>query len=54
MTFDLTGGNTFYRQHPREVTMSVRSVYLHMIEEYARHSGQADLLCERTDGRTGL
>jgi hypothetical protein len=27
-------------------------VYLHMIEEYARHNGHADLLRERTDGAT--
>ena len=26
----------------------------HMIEEYARHNGHADLLRERIDGRTGL
>src|SRR6266545_3757491 len=28
-------------------------VYLHMIEEYARHNGHADLLRERIDGVTG-
>jgi hypothetical protein len=33
--------------------MSVRWVYLHMIEEYARHNGHADLLRERIDGATG-
>ncbi|WP_454197963.1 DinB family protein [Nocardia sp. Marseille-Q1738] len=32
---------------------SVRWVYLHMIEEYARHNGHADLLRERIDGLTG-
>ncbi|MBF6520019.1 DinB family protein [Nocardia farcinica] len=32
---------------------TVRWVYLHMIEEYARHNGHADLLRERIDGRTG-
>jgi hypothetical protein len=32
---------------------SVRWVYLHMIEEYARHNGHADLLRERIDGATG-
>jgi len=32
---------------------SVRWVYLHMIEEYARHNGHADLLRERIDGVTG-
>ena len=35
------------------VVMSLRWVYLHMIEEYARHTGHADLLRERIDGRTG-
>jgi uncharacterized damage-inducible protein DinB len=33
--------------------MSLRLIYLHMIEEYARHLGHADLLRERIDGRTG-
>ena len=32
--------------------MSVRSVVLHMIEEYAQHNGHADLLRERVDGTT--
>lgn len=31
----------------------VRWVYLHMLEEYARHNGHADLLRERIDGATG-
>jgi uncharacterized damage-inducible protein DinB len=35
-------------------TMSLRLIYLHMIEEYARHIGHADLLRERTDGVTGV
>jgi hypothetical protein len=34
-------------------TYSLRWVYLHMIEEYARHNGHADLLRERIDGATG-
>ncbi len=34
-------------------TVSLRWVYLHMIEEYARHNGHADLLRERLDGATG-
>jgi uncharacterized damage-inducible protein DinB len=38
--------------HNRE-TMSLRLVYLHMIEEYARHLGHADLLREQIDGETG-
>jgi uncharacterized damage-inducible protein DinB len=40
-------------QSPRHKTMSLRWVYLHMIEEYARHNGHADLLRERIDGVTG-
>jgi hypothetical protein len=32
---------------------TVRWVYLHMIEEYARHNGHADLIRERIDGATG-
>ncbi|MEV4941646.1 DinB family protein [Streptomyces zaomyceticus] len=34
-------------------TYSVRYVLAHMIEEYARHNGHADLLRERLDGTTG-
>ena len=34
--------------------VSVRWVYVHMIEEYARHNGHADLLRERIDGAAGL
>jgi uncharacterized damage-inducible protein DinB len=33
--------------------ISVRWAYLHLIEEYARHNGHADLLRERIDGTTG-
>jgi uncharacterized damage-inducible protein DinB len=33
--------------------MSLRLIYLHLIEEYARHLGHADLLRERIDGATG-
>jgi uncharacterized damage-inducible protein DinB len=32
---------------------SVRDILIHMIEEYARHCGHADLLRECLDGRTG-
>jgi uncharacterized damage-inducible protein DinB len=42
----------FHSQH--NARMSVRWVYVHMIEEYARHNGHADLLRERIDGATGL
>ena len=38
----------------REVhDVSLRWIYLHMIEEYARHNGHADLLRERIDGVVG-
>ena len=33
--------------------VEVRDVVVHMIEEYARHCGHADLLRECLDGRTG-
>jgi uncharacterized damage-inducible protein DinB len=39
--------------HPRHGETSVRWVMLHMIEEYARHNGHADLLRQRIDGVTG-
>jgi uncharacterized damage-inducible protein DinB len=31
----------------------IRWIYLHMIEEYARHNGHADLLRESIDGQVG-
>jgi uncharacterized damage-inducible protein DinB len=31
----------------------LRWVYIHMIEEYARHNGHADILREQIDGETG-
>ena len=34
--------------------VSLREVLVHMIQEYARHIGHADLLRERIDGRVGL
>lgn len=33
--------------------ISLRELLVHMIEEYARHNGHADLLRERLDGRIG-
>ena len=33
--------------------VSVRWVLVHLIEEYARHNGHAELLRERIDGATG-
>ena len=37
----------------RGETLDLRWIYLHMIEEYARHNGHADILRERLDGVTG-
>ncbi|WP_392674961.1 DinB family protein [Streptomyces sp. LN785] len=37
----------------RGVPLSLRWVYVLMIQEYARHNGHADFLRERTDGATG-
>jgi uncharacterized damage-inducible protein DinB len=39
--------------HHRERVRDLRWIYLHMIEEYARHNGHADLIRERIDGVTG-
>jgi hypothetical protein len=33
--------------------LPLRDVMIHMIEEYARHLGHADLIRERIDGRIG-
>jgi uncharacterized damage-inducible protein DinB len=42
------------RQVPHgDGTVATRDVLVHMIEEYARHAGHADLLRECIDGRTG-
>jgi uncharacterized damage-inducible protein DinB len=38
---------------PRGGSFTVRDILIHMIEEYARHCGHADLLRECIDGRTG-
>ncbi len=43
--------DTEVRHH--DETMSLRMVYLHLIGEYARHNGHADLLREAIDGVTG-
>jgi uncharacterized damage-inducible protein DinB len=46
---DLIGAGT----DPDRGAMSLRWVLVHMVEEYARHNGHADLLRERIDGRLG-
>ena len=33
--------------------LEVREILVHLVEEYARHCGHADLLREAIDGRTG-
>ena len=43
-----------HRKHPETGEgLSARWVVLHMIEEYARHNGHADLIRESIDGATG-
>ena len=37
-----------------DTDVSLRWIYVHMIEEYARHNGHADLLRERIDGVIGV
>ncbi|MCW2641218.1 MAG: hypothetical protein JWP76_3524 [Dactylosporangium sp.] len=44
---DVTGND------PWQGPVSLREVLVHMVEEYARHNGHADLLRERIDGRVG-
>ncbi|MFE2944390.1 DinB family protein [Streptomyces sp. NPDC059255] len=41
------------RQRSSGDPFTLRWIYAHMIEEYARHNGHADLLRERLDGATG-
>ncbi|MFI1677674.1 DUF664 domain-containing protein [Streptomyces sp. NPDC020607] len=41
-------------QSPLFGTVSLRWVLLHLVQEYARHNGHADLLRERIDGAVGL
>jgi uncharacterized damage-inducible protein DinB len=40
--------------HRRFGTVSLRWIYVHMIEETARHTGQLDILREQLDGATGF
>jgi uncharacterized damage-inducible protein DinB len=40
--------------HPRLQRVSLRWVYVHMVEETARHAGHLDILREQTDGATGF
>ncbi|GAB2963364.1 DinB family protein [Saccharothrix stipae] len=38
---------------PEHAPIPLREVLIHLIEEYARHNGHADLIRERIDGRVG-
>jgi hypothetical protein len=42
-----------FQELGRGAPMDLRWVYQHMIEEYARHNGHADILREQIDGTTG-
>ncbi len=46
---DLSEGRSRFTDRP----FNLRWIYTHMIEEYARHNGHADLIRERVDGATG-
>ena len=39
--------------YPGQGPVNLRWVLVHLVEEYARHNGHADLLRERLDGHTG-
>jgi uncharacterized damage-inducible protein DinB len=43
----------FVGRDSEDKPVSLRELLVHMIEEYARHNGHADLLRERIDGRVG-
>ncbi|MFE2102429.1 DinB family protein [Streptomyces sp. PTD9-10] len=46
---DLSRGRSRFTDEP----FNLRWIYTHMIEEYARHNGHADLVRELIDGATG-
>jgi uncharacterized damage-inducible protein DinB len=46
-------GQPSKRTWPDGRTPSLRWILVHMIEEYARHNGHADLIRESLDGQTG-
>jgi len=41
------------KRQRRGEDVSLRWIYVHMVEEYARHNGHADILRERIDGAVG-
>ena len=50
----LHGLNEVVRAPWRTHDVTLRWIYTHMIAEYARHNGHADLIRERIDGSTGV
>ncbi len=50
---DLAALNDLDRGRDEDWQPNLRWIYVHMIEEYARHAGHADLIRERIDGATG-
>ncbi len=40
--------------HPHLGRVSLRWIYIHVLEETARHTGHADIVRELTDGATGV
>ena len=46
-------GQRAVRTWPNGESPSLRWIFVHMIEEYARHNGHADYLRESVDGETG-
>ena len=52
-THDDLGVIGVFEHRGKREELALREVLLHMIEEYARHCGHADLLRERIDGRVG-
>jgi hypothetical protein len=44
--------HTFHHAE-RDLDITLRWAFVHVIEEYARHCGHADLIRERVDGATG-
>ena len=41
------------KDHREGTPFSLRRILVHMIEEYARHNGHADLIRQSIDGATG-
>ena len=41
------------RSRQTDETFTLRWILVHMIEEYCRHNGHADLIRESIDGQTG-